>query len=92
MTNTIRRSEPYLSVRRLVLGMAVMLVLLIGMWYPLLLVSAASKPLHSSQLSIDSAAQPCLRQSVGAAQSDWLSGRPQITCSATPHVTSGAQR
>lgn len=93
MAKTIRCSEPYLSVHRLVIGLAITLVLLIGMWYPLLLVSAASKPPQSSQPSLDSAAQSCTRQNLGAVQVDWAPGRLQAICpAAAPHSGPAVRR
>jgi hypothetical protein len=93
MATTIHRSEPSPPVRRLVIGLAITLVLLIGMWYPLLLVSAASKPPQSSQPSLDSAAQSCTRQDLGAVQVDWTPGRLQAICpAAVPHAGPAVRR
>jgi len=93
MATTIRHSEPCPPVRRLVIGLAIALVLLIGMWYPLLLVSAASKPQQSSQPGGDGVAQSCTGQDLDAIQVDWHPRSRQMVCpAAVPHAGPAVRR
>lgn len=80
MLQRCQNPEPCLSVRMLALAMSVMLVLLIGMWYPLALLGASARSAYVPYTGADSAAQLCARRGLAFVGVHWVPGRPQAIC------------
>lgn len=80
MLQRCQHSEAGLSVRTLTLGITVLLVLQIGMWYLLALVGAASRSAYVPYTGADSAVQLCASRGLAFVGVDWVPGRPQAIC------------